>query len=70
MLYCKGRGCLAYDKCIRYQRGKEFGFKPDEGLWYVNERECISTGYRDGVFLTERSPRNDRETTERRASKH
>ena len=23
-----------YDKCIRYQRGKEFGFKPDEGeLW-------------------------------------
>ena len=50
MLYCKGRGCLMYDKCIRYQRGKEFGFKPDEGLWYVNERECISTGYRDGVF--------------------
>ena len=66
MLYCKGRGCLMYDKCFRYQRGKEFGFKPDEGLWYVNERECISTAYGDGVF----SPREHRETTERTPSKN
>jgi hypothetical protein len=46
MLYCKGKGCARKEECARYHRGKEFGFKPDAGLWYVEEQaECIGKGY-------------------------
>ena len=48
-LYCRGRECDRKDKCLRYERGKEFNGQTVEGLWYVDEPSCKTNWYCDFV---------------------
>lgn len=55
-LYCKGNGCDKSASCLRKARWDEFPDKTtaigfDSGLWLVDESDCISKNYSDGVFI-------------------
>jgi len=58
-LYCKGVKCDRRNYCYRASGWKEYcrrTGKTDEvegfstGVWFVNENECMSEGYKEGVF--------------------
>lgn len=57
--YCKGLKCKYRDTCLRRHGWKDYQKrtgKKDEvegfstGVWFVNENECMSEGYKEGVF--------------------
>ena len=54
-LYCKGNGCDKSASCLRKARWDDFPDKAtaigfESGLWLVDESDCISENYSDGVF--------------------
>ena len=57
--YCKGLKCKYRDTCLRRHGWKDYQKrtgKKDEvegfstGVWFVNENECMSEEYKEGVF--------------------
>lgn len=53
--YCKGEKCSRRDECLRVKAWELFSHKDTPtgfatGLWLVEEEECMSNNYSDGVF--------------------
>lgn len=54
-LYCKGEICDRREQCAYVESWEEFPYKDlpegfEYGIWYVNETECMSNNYSEGVL--------------------